>query len=67
MEVDSGDLNESDYARTWKRDTSVDMMKMFKLAGPKIILIATKQSYEMSFSPYFQTVPHSNQNMLFTM
>lgn len=65
--VDSGDFNESDYAGTWKRDTSVDVMKIFKLEGPKTVLIATKQTYEWSFSPNFWTAPNSNQNMLFAM
>lgn len=46
-----GDWNESDYAGPWKRrDTSENVMKIFKLEGPKTVLIATKQSYKMSFS-----------------
>ena len=49
-----GDLNESDYAGAWKRrDTSDDVRKILKLKGPKTVLTATKQSYEMSFSPNF--------------
>lgn len=64
----AGDLNRSDCAGAWKRrDTSEGAIKIFKLKGPKTVLIATKQSYKMSFSSNFQTAPHSNQNMLFTM
>ena len=37
-----GDLNGRDYAGTWKRDTNVDVMKIFKLEGPKTVLTATK-------------------------
>lgn len=46
--VDSGgDSNESDYAGTWKGDTHVDVMEIFKLGGSKTVLTATKQSYEI--------------------
>lgn len=49
-----GDLNESDYAGSWKRrDTSEDVRKILKLEGPKTVLTTTKQSYEMLFSPNF--------------
>lgn len=38
------DLNESDNVGTWKRkDSSLDVMKIFKLEGPKTVLIAIKQ------------------------